>query len=64
MPTCSECGNPCDAIVIDDGIGPYEYFGMKGVDRRPALVSDCCEADPLDDAGHSIQLSDLEPPEC
>lgn len=45
---CSECGKACTIIGIDEGIGPYEFWGQKGrnIDIRPA--SDCCEASVLE----------------
>ena len=46
---CPECGEPCDAKPCDDGIGPYEYAGVKGIDSRPYSGSDCCDAE-LSDA--------------
>lgn len=41
---CTECELPCEAKVMDLGIGAYEYWGEKGVDSRPETVSTCCEA--------------------
>lgn len=40
---CSGCGDPCVAILVDRGIGPYEFAGARGYDSRPAVVSKCCE---------------------
>ena len=42
---CSECGEECIPKVIDSGIGPYEYWGARGVDVRLEEVSPCCEAE-------------------
>jgi len=42
---CSECGNACTATVIDDGIGPYEFWGERGVHHDYHQVSPCCEAE-------------------
>jgi hypothetical protein len=42
---CSECGQECDGILIEDGIGPYECFGATGVHRSRRWVSPCCEAE-------------------
>lgn len=55
MIRCHACGaaNP-DTKQIDDGIGPYEYFGATGVHHNWVDVTECCEAD----------LSDLEPHEA
>lgn len=41
---CGECKKECSPIVVDFGIGPYEFWGAKYVDSHPACVSDCCEA--------------------
>lgn len=57
---CAECKKPCVPRVVDLGIGPYEYWGSKCVDRRPALVSDCCEAEVLDENGWVISAADYE----
>jgi hypothetical protein len=46
---CACCGKECTATVIDEGIGHYEYWGAKGVDIRLSEVSDCCEAEVLDE---------------
>jgi hypothetical protein len=42
---CSECGNYADPVMIDCGIGAYEYWGSCGthVDYQP--LSPCCEAE-------------------
>jgi hypothetical protein len=42
--TCSACGKPCGVQVIDEGVGPYEFWGAHGVDVRLVAVSTCCEA--------------------
>jgi hypothetical protein len=41
---CSECKEPCEAIILDFGIGSYEYFGAVGNHKQLAVVSNCCEA--------------------
>ena len=46
---CPECGEPCEAIQCDDGLGPIEFWGAKSWDSRPYIGSSCCEA-PLDGA--------------
>lgn len=46
---CAACGKECVAGYIDEGIGSYEYWGARGVDIRLVEVSDCCEAEVLDD---------------
>jgi hypothetical protein len=44
-PVCSLCGLSCTGKWYDEGIGPYEFWGMKGTDRRWEFLSDCCEAE-------------------
>ncbi len=41
---CPDCKEPCEPIVVDGGIGAYEYWGQKCFDSRPEVVSNCCEA--------------------
>ena len=41
---CQECELECRGQVVDQGIGPYEFWGQKGIDVREAFVSECCEA--------------------
>jgi hypothetical protein len=45
---CSSCGKECTIIGVDDGIGPYEFWGQKGRDVQIIAVSDCCEESVLD----------------
>ena len=45
---CSECREPCEAILVDFGIGPYEFQGTKGIDEDWKWVSPCCEAEVID----------------
>jgi len=47
---CSECKEECEAKVIDNGIGVYEYGSERAVDVRLDTVSDCCEAEVLKEA--------------
>lgn len=46
---CDACGRECRRITVDFGIGAYEYWGAPGFDVQLAEVSDCCEADCVDD---------------
>ena len=41
---CPDCHEMCEAIVVDNGIGPYEFWGAKGWDSKLEVVSNCCEA--------------------
>lgn len=52
---CTECKKQCKGIVVDFGIGSYEYWGQRCVDTNKQLVSECCEAEvSTTEAGHSI----------
>lgn len=42
---CNECGEMCQPTAVDDGIGPYEFWGAKGNDSNISVVSDCCHAE-------------------
>ena len=56
---CEGCEQECSAIVIDNGIGHYEFWGAPGFDSRPEAVSDCCEAPVLTDDGDRISEGDI-----
>jgi hypothetical protein len=63
---CPDCGKPCRAVQCDAGIGPYEYWGVKGFDSRPYTGSDCCEAELTEDnyqPAAGAALADGEPSE-
>jgi hypothetical protein len=45
---CSDCGKECSSTQIDEGIGPYEFWGARGVHHDWVTVSDCCEAEILE----------------
>lgn len=57
-PVCSNCFHNCGVVVEDQGIGPYEFWGSKGVHHEYVAVSSCCKeevisaltGEPLDDA--------------
>lgn len=52
---CPACKEMAEAIIVDNGIGPYEFWGAKGFDSHPEVVSECCEA-------HlEIDCAELEP---
>jgi hypothetical protein len=43
---CRRCGDaPVLAEWQDTGIGAYEYWGARGVDKRIELLSICCGGD-------------------
>ena len=41
---CPECGELCEPIKCDNGIGPGEFWGAKFNDTHPFTGSSCCEA--------------------
>jgi len=57
---CTSCEEPCDVVVVDFGIGPYEFWGATGWDRKLDAVSNCCEARAETEDGVSISLADYE----
>jgi len=57
--TCSYCDEPCEVVVVDFGIGPFEFWGATGWDSLPTAVSNCCEAKVVDQYGVTITLHDL-----
>jgi hypothetical protein len=42
---CPECGLPCAGKIIDDGIGPGEFWGKPFFDSQMVYVSACCEVE-------------------
>jgi hypothetical protein len=42
---CGQCGKPCEWEKVDTGIGAYEFWGQKCVDKNIEVLSTCCEAD-------------------
>ena len=53
---CQECELECRGQMVDQGIGPYEFWGQKGIDKREAFVSECCEALVVDIDGNEVSL--------
>lgn len=39
---CPDCKKKCDAVAEDCGIGPYEYWGARGVHHDWRVFSGCC----------------------
>jgi len=60
-PFCGSCRAPCEPRTTDEGIGPYEFWGSKGVDSNIVTVSDCCEADLYEDFELQIGYTPEEP---
>lgn len=42
---CDRCGDFVTATVVDEGIGPYEFWGDKGVHHDYVTCSPCCNAE-------------------
>ena len=49
---CSCCEQACEGIEVDNGIGPYEFWGQKGTHKQIDIESTCCNAPLLDDNPH------------
>lgn len=59
---CSGCGQPACEIEVDYGIGDYEYWGARGVHRDVRRVTDCCEAELIEnDKSYPEWFPDPEP---
>ena len=41
---CGFCGEECEAVKADEGIGRYECHGYKGFHHDWTMQSDCCGA--------------------
>lgn len=46
---CTECRRECGTRTVDYGIGAYDYGGASRYDSQLVEVSDCCEAEVVDD---------------
>ena len=55
---CEDCHGACEGTYVDFGIGTYEFWGAKGVDRQVAWASECCEATVLWPSGHRAEPPD------
>lgn len=51
---CEECGEGCEVVSVDFGIGPGEAWGQSFNDTNVQEVSKCCEANyrELDTSNH------------
>ena len=61
---CDNCGEPCVGVWIDEGIGPYEYWGTRGVHHDWTVASDCCKATILEHDPHCSACGKLEVYDC
>ena len=57
---CRECGKVCEPNIVDNGIGPYEYWGATGIDHKYDVESDCCWADVEDATRHLVLPVDIK----
>lgn len=58
---CSGCEEPCLIKMQDEGIGAYEYWGIRGVHHDYVPVSECCGDDIIDQfTGRELVTSDIE----
>lgn len=55
-PFCGNCGCICNVVKVDNGIGPYEYWGQHQVDSDIDIESECCSAQVYSDAGLTMLL--------
>ena len=44
-PICSACGQNCEVVEVDEGLGVIEAYGAAINDVRVCHVSKCCDAD-------------------
>ena len=54
MNLCTTCNKECDGKWIDVGIGPYEFWGQKCTDKDVQYLSECCEAEVIDEDGATV----------
>ena len=55
---CEDCRGSCEGTYVDFGIGSYEFWGAKEVDRQVHWVSECCEATVFWPSGHRAEPPD------
>jgi hypothetical protein len=56
---CSDCHEPCEAKIVDLGIGRFEYWGSKEVDSQPTTVSTCCGAQVVKNQAFNTEFVEL-----
>lgn len=54
---CSDCGRACTATMVDFGIGPYEFWGDRGVHHDYHAASPCCEAEVVEGGEKVVRKS-------
>lgn len=45
---CDACGRECHGVRVDEGIGPYEFWGQRGNHHDYVFKSHCCTEEILD----------------
>lgn len=57
---CCYCNEECFPKIVNAGIGSYEYWGAKGYDYIPEVVSSCCKEVCMNEDGEYITVNDAE----
>jgi len=58
---CTNCKEHCEVNIVNNGIGPYEYWGAKGNDVQLEATSNCCDAPAIIHAsGEMITVADIK----
>lgn len=57
---CESCEKECMCKIVNDGIGPYEYWGAKCYDEKLIVVSNCCGEPCIDSLGDDIFPEDVK----
>jgi len=61
MRFCSECGKKDPEFkIVDMGIGSYEFWGSRGRDVRPTVVTNCCGGVVVDGLGNERAMPDID----
>ena len=55
---CSACGEACTSVMVDEGIGSYEYWGATGTHHEWQEVSPCCHEEVVDGGEKVIRSSE------
>jgi hypothetical protein len=60
MAYCVYCNKPCTCKIINEGIGNYEYWGVKSYDKQLVVVSSCCGEPCIDSTGDYVSPQDVK----
>lgn len=55
---CNNCGMACEAEIQDQGIGPYEFWGSRGVHHDWVEASPCCSASVVEGGNKVVRTSE------